>query len=49
MRNVFLELIRNVALNYFFIPPNSIHKVTSTPEVTISIFMFQIRVSIKYD
>ena len=49
MRNIFLELIRNVAFNNIFVSSNSVHKVTPAPKVSISIFIFQIRVSIKYD
>jgi len=49
MRNIFLELIRNVAFHYFFIPSNSFHKVSPASEMAISIFIFQIRVPIKYD
>ena len=47
-RNIFLQLIAYIGGNSFLVSTYCIDIITSTPEMPIPIFIFEVRMSIKY-
>ena len=47
-RNIFLQLIFDVFLYRFFIAANRIHVISSAPKMSVSVFVLELGVPIKY-
>ena len=46
-RQIFFQLVPDILLDHFFILSYRIHKVSSAPEISVPVFVLQIRVPVE--